>query len=241
MGKLRILCLHGFTSNGSVHAHQVRHLTKRLSNDFDFIFADGPHIVSPIDTSTPAAKAWADFVAANSSGVGHRAWWYAREASPTAKNVGTFSGVEESLEFIGDLMKRTGPVHGIWGFSQGACFAAMLVALLGEGNRSHPFRKFLPQNQGTPAAGIFFSGFKARFAQYDAVYAPGIESPTMHVMGEKDDFVSIKRSEELMGVCRNPVVLTHLGGHDIPKLEPDQDDIVKFLRDNLRERERQLL
>lgn len=156
-------------------------------------FRTGPHIIDQLDTSTSVNKAWSDYVAANSSGVGHRAWWVARDPNPATQNPGGFEGLEESLKFIGDLLRKTGPVHGIWGFSQGACFAGMLVALLGENSKHHLYRPLLPQNQGPPAAGIFFSGFKSRFQQYDEIYARGITGPTMHVMGEKDAAVSVMR------------------------------------------------
>jgi hypothetical protein len=244
MSKLRILCLHGFSSNGSVHAHQVRNLTGPLSTEYEFLFPDGPHKVSlgtQMDLSKPSTQAWADFVSANSPGTGHRAWWYARDPDPETQKPGTFEGLEESLTFIGELIRKTGPVHGIWGFSQGACFAGMLTALLGKGNRGHEFRHFLPKEQGTPMAGIFFSGFRARFVQYRNLYEPSIEIPTMHVMGEADLAVSVKRSVEFAGICEGATILRHAGGHDIPKKKEDQEMILRFLRENLRVRDRQSL
>jgi hypothetical protein len=244
MSRLRILCLHGFTSNGSVHARQVRHLTSSLSNDFDFLFPDGPEVVTlsnQMNPSDPSTKAWSDYVSTNSSGAGHRAWWFARDTDPVTKSLGGFEGLEKSLKSIGDLIQRTGPVHAIWGFSQGACFAGMLVSLLGEKNREHPMRIHFPKEQGTPAAGIFFSGFKARFEQYDSIYAPGIEIPTMHVMGDKDTAVDLTRSEEFASVCRGAKVLKHSGGHDVPKSETDREMILNFLRENLGEKNKQSL
>jgi predicted esterase len=212
-----------------------------LSNDFDFLFPDGPHVVSDLDLSTPSTKAWAEYVAANSSGAGHRAWWYARDPDPLTKKPGGFEGLERSLKFLGELIQRTGPVHAIWGFSQGACLAGMLVTFLGEKNTGHPLRGYLPQEQGTPAAGIFFSGFKARFGQYDSIYTPGIDVPTMHVMGVKDDAVDLIRSEALVAICKNPEILKHPGGHDIPKAEADREKIVHFLKSSLPNKERQSL
>src|SRR5438445_628258 len=111
MSKLRVLCLHGFTSNGSVHAHQVRNITSALSAD---------------------------------------------------------------------------------------------------------------------------SGFRARFPQYDSVYAPGIDTPTLHILGEQDHAVSTERSETLLRVCRDASVLRHAGGHEIPTSEEDQAVIIRFLRDKAR-------
>jgi len=243
MNKLRILCLHGFTSNGTMHALQIRSLTDSLSKDFDFLFPDGPHSVdmSQSDAENSAAKSWTEYVSANSTS-GHRAWWFARDADSASNNAaGSYHGLERSLDYLGDFIKEAGEVHGIWGFSQGACFAALLTALLSPQLKDHPLRKHLPSNQGPPSAGVFVSGFKARFPQYDSIYAPGIDVPTLHIMGEKDDAVSPERSGALMKVCRNASVLRHSGGHEIPSSEEDQAVIVKFLRQNVCFKERESL
>lgn len=132
-------------------------------------------------------------------------------------------------------------MHAIWGFSQGACFAGILMSLLSEKSKNHELRTRLPEKQGMPMAGVIFSGFRARFAQYDSVYEHGIEVPTLHVIGEKDVVVAVERSERLMGACKEPRVLRHKGGHDIPSSEEDQDVIVEFLLDSIRQRKGQSL
>lgn len=184
-----------------------------------------------MNLSNPSTKAWADYISANSN-AGHRAWWFAHDPNPATNEAGGFEGLERSLGYLGDLIQQTGPVHVIWGFSQGACFAGMLTALLSEKNKDHPLRRYLPNSQGTPNAGIFFSGFKPRFQQYDSIYTPGIETPTMHVMGEQDTAVTIERSESLVEVFRQAKVLKHAGGHDVPKSGKDSESIIQFLREN---------
>jgi pimeloyl-ACP methyl ester carboxylesterase len=236
MSKPRVLCLHGFTSNGSVHAQQVRSITNALSADFDFLFPDGPHEVDmskQINPEDTAAKLWSDYVLANSTS-GHRAWWFARDADPANNQSGGFHGLERSLDYLGDLIQKTGPVHVIWGFSQGACFAGMLISLLSDGLKDHPLRRYLPVHQGMPSAGVFYSGFKARFPQYDSVYALGIDIPTLHILGERDNVVSAKRSETLIRVCRDGSVLRHAGEHEIPTSTEDHAVIIRFLRDKVR-------
>lgn len=233
MSKLRILCLHGFSSNGSVHAHQVRSITSRLSKDFDFIFPDGPHVVDASKSlgNDPATQAWLEYFKAHSNTT-HRAWWFAKDI-PSAK-AGSFVGLETSLDYLSSVIEKEGPVHAIWGFSQGACFAGILMSLLSEKSKSHDLRRLLPKNQGMPMAGVIFSGFRARFAQYDIIYEHGIDVPTLHVIGEKDVVVTAERSERLMAICKEPRVLRHKGGHDIPSSVEDQDVIVKFLLDSAR-------
>jgi pimeloyl-ACP methyl ester carboxylesterase len=241
MNKLRILCLHGFTSNGTIHALQIRFLTDALSKEIDFICPDGPHVVemSNQDLSNPSTRAYTDYINANSTS-GHRAWWFARDDLANLET-GSYEGLEQSLDYLGDYIQKSGPVHAIWGFSQGACFAGLLTALLSDQLKGHPLRKHLPSNQGSPSAGIFVSGFRARFPQYDSIYAKGIDVPTLSIIGERDDAVSPERSEALMEVCRNPSVLRHPGGHEIPSSADHQATIIKFLRDNVHSKNRESL
>ncbi|KAK2626299.1 hypothetical protein QTJ16_004561 [Diplocarpon rosae] len=236
MSKLRVLCLHGFTSNGSVHAHQVRRITKVLSADFEFLFPDGPHaveITEAMKQKNPTTRAWSEYVAENSKS-GHRAWWIARDPDVSKNDPGSFDGLERSLDFLGDLIQKTGPVDAIWGFSQGGCFAGMLMALLSNQQTNHPLRGRLPSSQQTPSAGIFFAGFKPRLTQYDSAYSAGIRMPTLHIIGSQDTIVSTERSETLVGLCEGASLLKHGGGHDIPSSQHDQETVIRFMRENVR-------
>ncbi|EKD18781.1 hypothetical protein MBM_03023 [Drepanopeziza brunnea f. sp. 'multigermtubi' MB_m1] len=236
MSKLRVLCLHGFTSNGSVHAHQVRGITKPLSASFEFIFPDGPHEVPISDKmkqESPSMRTWAEYVSINSKS-GHRAWWVAKDPDSTKNEPGGFDGLERSLDYLGDIIQKSGPVHAIWGFSQGACFSGMLMALLSPQQKNHPLRKRLPKSQGIPSAGIFFSGFKSRFAEHESAYEKGIEVPTLHVVGERDTAVTPEKSKTLARICKDAKVLTHAGAHDIPSSEEDRETVVRFMRENVR-------
>lgn len=230
--RVKILCLHGFTSNGAVHAHQVRRLTNALP-EYEFIFPDGPHKVdvsSYLDISKPDNRLWTDTVNSHSNS-GHRAWWFARESKDNT--TGSFHGLETSLEYIADLIREKGPFHGIWGFSQGGCFAGILCALMQQESVTHSLRRYLPSTLTAPVAGIVFSGFRARFPQYDEIYDHSIKIPTMHIMGAGDTDVINQRSEELIQICTKSVVLKHDGGHNIPKGIEDQARILEFIRVNL--------
>jgi len=216
-----------------MHALQIRSLTDALSKDFDFLFPDGPHNVdmSQQGSENPSTKAWTEHVNTNSTS-GHRAWWFARD-NPASSEKGTYEGLERSLEYLGHYMQKEAPIHAIWGFSQGACFAGLLTALLSPGLKDHSLRKHLPSTQALPSAGIFVLGFRARFPQYDSIYAQGIAVPTLTIIGVKDDAVPPKKSEALMEICREPSVLRHAGGHEIPSSTEQQATLIKFLRGNV--------
>lgn len=182
-----------------------------------------------MDLSQPENKAWSDVVN-NLSSSGHRAWYFARDTPDKGDGTGDLVGLNTSLEFIGRLLKNEGPVHAIWGFSQGAGLAGMLCALLQAGKTDHALRSLMPTNLITPLAGIVFSGFKARFAQFDTVYEGGIDVPMMHIIGESDSLVRSERSQALIHSCSQAKILKHSGGHNIPKGDADVRSIVEFVR-----------
>jgi dienelactone hydrolase len=186
-----------------------------------------------------STKAWTDYINVVSTS-GHRAWWFARDDPLNSEN-GNYEGLERSLDYLGSYMQKEAPIHAILGFSQGACFAGLLTALLSPGLKDHPLRKHLPSSQGSPSAGIFVSGFKARFPQYDGIYTEGINIPTLTIIGEKDDAVSAERSEALMKVYRDPSILRHAGGHEIPNSAEHQATIITFLRENVHYNNRESL
>lgn len=232
--RLKILCLHGFTSNGSVHAHQLRRITKLLP-EYDFLFPDGPHevdIASQMDLNQPENKAWSELVNGISSS-GHRAWYYAREESKDAERKGEFVGLEKSLQVIGDMLKEETSIHALLGFSQGAGLVGILCALMQVRQTEHPLRHLMPMDLRTPLASIAFSGFKARFSQYDSVYENGIDVPMLHVTGANDSLVRHERSQALIQVCSRAKMLEHDGGHNIPRGDADVAEIVAFIRQHV--------
>jgi hypothetical protein len=255
---LRILCLHGFTSNGTIHAHQARKITALFSNPsssnsngnstttpkYEFLFPDGPHIVADTDIKDTT---WHNYVSTNST-QGHRAWWFARDSNFTNPNsfvnpeTGGYYGLEESIQYLGELIAEKGPVHAIWGFSQGACIAGMLVAMASDPDQGRDplgLRKLLSVGEkdvlGTVKAGVFFGGFKARFEQYAPLYDGGVKLPTLHVMGENDVLVTPERSEKLVSLCDGAEVLRHQNGHNLPREAAEVERIAEFLRKNVKE------
>ncbi|KAF2216905.1 hypothetical protein CERZMDRAFT_92977 [Cercospora zeae-maydis SCOH1-5] len=234
-------------------------LASATSNfEYEFLFPDGPHVVkystSDSDGGVAMDPTWHEFVfglSEDSAKTGHRAWWFAKDPNWKTKNEGTFEGIERSFEELGRWIREQRTEDGdegidaIWGFSQGACLAGMLCALLsrkaatGEDQR-HPLLKLLglKQDPARLKAGIIFSGFRARFRQYDDIYEPeGIGVPMLHVLGNKDPLVERERGEALLRTCERGEVLRFEGGHDIPKSEEDLRTIVNFVKRSLEEGE----
>lgn len=54
MQKLRVLCLHGYTQNGTVFSNRIGSTRKFLKNHCEFIFIDAPYLVE----GNEAQKSW---------------------------------------------------------------------------------------------------------------------------------------------------------------------------------------
>ncbi|KAF2157724.1 hypothetical protein K461DRAFT_290014 [Myriangium duriaei CBS 260.36] len=269
--KLNLLLLHGYTQSGPLFRAKTRALEKNLAKHFpaapkpgslplypdgiQFHYANGPHVLLPADIPTfdnaPAPKAL-DAEGAEEA----RAWWRRKDLGDGRVK---YEGLEESLAYLVKFMREHGPFDGVVGFSQGACCAIALAALLEEGRlgkvergKSGGFE--LPESMldskaenglGHPALklAVSYSGFRVPAGQgYDAIYEGGVETNSLHVIGSVDTVVSEERSLESVEACRQVRtdgeerhrVFYHPGGHFVPASQkPSVDALVQFIRDTV--------
>lgn len=72
-------------------------------------------------------------------------------------------------------------------------------------------------NAGRPLRfAVVYSGFHAPPPDLQWLYDPVIVTPTLHFIGGLDTVVDEARSRALVDRCREPLVLTHPGGHYVP-------------------------
>eukprot|EP00941_MAST-03F_sp_MAST-3F-sp1_P001521 g1521.t1 len=107
--KLRILCLHGFRTNGAILKFQCRDFVRTLSDKAEFVFVD-----APFKARGPPEQIIKKLFPSEEV----REWWN--------KNIttGKYEGAIESIKYIESL----GNFDGVLGFSQGACLAELLLA-----------------------------------------------------------------------------------------------------------------
>lgn len=119
--KLRVMALHGFTSNAFTLQRRMGALRKACRDVCDFVFLNGPMRVEPIFSSqpldTPEASADRDKEEDVPLEEQPRAWWRANDDD------GTYEGFDDSLRFLGGEIRDKGPFDGVFGFSQGASFS----------------------------------------------------------------------------------------------------------------------
>lgn len=212
MKKLRILCLHGYHGNATILKNQMRSLADNLDSLAEFVYVDAPSLAT-----------------------GDFGWWHAVKSENSAEkgNPGVgpamvhYKGWERTRDWIIDFFEKNGPFDGIFGFSQGAALAALLVSLRapnGKTTASKPLSFYFA---------IVVSGFLAA----DAVLAKGYESkdsydlPSVHIIGRSDSIVPSEYSHRVASRFNAPLILEHNGGHVVASTPDIKQQVSIFLED----------
>ncbi|MEO8901092.1 MAG: alpha/beta hydrolase [Polyangiaceae bacterium] len=177
--KLRILALHGFRGSGAALRRQMRAFSAGLADEAEFVFVDAPTRAD--------------------GGVG---WWRALEESdPNGSPLKRYDGWDKSRDFVAECCRLERPFDGVFGFSQGATLAGLLVAL------QAPSFEFA----------ILVGGFASADAAHVPLYRPGVfQVPSLHLIGLADNVVPPERSRALALSFHKPLILEHEGGHIVP-------------------------
>lgn len=222
---LKILMLHGYTQSGPIFHAKTRALAKHLQKSFplhevSLCYPTGPLRLNPADIPgyTPSSETEPQEIEAYG-------WWRRSSTSEPPE----YTGLDDGLSCVADVLRREGPFDGVIGFSQGAALAAMVASLL-EHNRMDSFVHFADAKTASegfelpagPVPGIPFpssfnssslshppfkfvlcySGFRAPGPRYRAFYErPPIQTPVLHVLGSLDAVVDESRSRALVDAC----------------------------------------
>jgi predicted esterase len=150
-----------------------------------------------------------------------KGWWFS-SSDQTYDPLALTScdqGFEESLEYvIKYINEQQIPFDGLLAFSQGAAFAALLLARLA--STKYPFR-FV----------ILVASFKSGQDQHQSMYNNlQIDLPNLHVIGTGDRVIPCLMSETLANECfKNAEILRHDGGHFIPTTAETKLSYTQFL------------
>jgi len=199
-----------FSRDPSRNTCKMAAIRKLCGKDIELVFIDGPHLLQPVDLAWSSAPQLGASEASDSDpALAPRAWWKANEERTRAL------GLDASLALLRDVLKAD-QYEGVFGFSQGAAFAALLAALLEkpylyppfliDGQSPHPPFKFC----------VSVSGFKISDPLGTTLMSPSYSTPTLHVIGKNDIIVIEERSKTLVEVSDNKRVEEHDGGHFVP-------------------------
>lgn len=214
--KLRILALHGYTSNSFVLHRRFGAIRKACRNVADFVFVNGPLLVQPI-TSTQSLDApdGQDEVTEDTPIEQQpRAWWRATDE-------GAYKDIGQSWSVLSDEIAKMGGIDGVVGFSQGehdgddslfptcfnyalltaydnasprpgACLAAIIAAAF-ENPSLLPALK-IPEGHPPLKFCIAISGFRSRDPTHQALFegknGKGFSTPVLSILGRSDQIVT---------------------------------------------------
>ncbi|XP_077560562.1 esterase OVCA2-like isoform X2 [Haemaphysalis longicornis] len=168
------------------------------------IFIDAPHLIE-------------DYVEPDGGNAGLRGWWFSTEAACPY----TQQAFEKSVKTVEEACKLQGPFDGVLGFSQGAAFTAILLAMQSLGKVECGF-KF----------GVLVSGFHCEICTLDDPFVREglITVPTLHILGEADTIIPKARSMEFLHFFVSPTILCHPGGHFMPTTSQSKEECIAFFK-----------
>jgi hypothetical protein len=193
MQKPRILCLHGYHGSADLLRRQMRSLVTGLGSAADFVYVDAPSLAT-----------------------GDFGWWHAvRMSVPGAKGPGVgstrmhYDGWERTRDWVVSVFDRQGPFDGVFGFSQGATLASLLVGMRAPG------RNAASQSPLSFDFAIMVGGFVSNDPSHGRLYEArdAFDLPSVHIIGRSDFVVRSTDSHDLASRFVNPLVLEHDGGH----------------------------
>lgn len=231
--KLRILALHGYTSNAFILQRRLGAIRKACKDYAEFVFVNGPIRVEPITDAAESLDAPDRVSKATDPTIPleeqPRAWW-------RSSDEGVYLQFDETIEFLNKEFAQHGPFDGVFGFSQGACFAALIASAFEDPSRYPKFQ--LPKDQGPLKFCVAVSGFRSRDPNMQTLFPDqGIQTPILHILGKADQIVDEERAQTLVEASANSRVEHHESGHVIPSQAPWRNFLRDFFASFIREGE----
>ena len=211
MGKLRVLCIHGYRQNESSFRERTGALRKLLKKYVEFCFLSAPHVIpEPQNLSRPEAEQ-------------ERGWWFSKpdRSYYALEKTGCCLGFEASVETVRKAFEDDGPFDGVLGFSQGAAFVPILGVM----------RQKEPDGPIQFRFAILVAAFKSLVSPHSDYYSTSspLDVPSFHVIGATDAVIPAQVSEELAASCTDATVYRHDGGHYIPASGQLKAALAEFL------------
>jgi len=190
--KMKILCLHGFRTSGSILKKQISKWDPSIFAQFDMVFPDG---IFPAGGKSEVEGIY----------PGPFFEWFQFD-----KDFTEYTNLEECITFLCEYITTNGPFAGFLGFSQGATLSALLLGYQAQGKvlKEHPPMKLF----------VSISGSKFRQPRIcEVAYKESIKVKSVHFIGAKD-WLKLP-SQDLASSFDNPLIINHPQGHTVPRLD----------------------
>ncbi|KAG2197112.1 hypothetical protein INT47_004177, partial [Mucor saturninus] len=195
-------------------------MRKNVEDIAEFVYITAPHHIAPATLTTTAEREEAakEEVSEEHAPFG---WWYSPKYKPVRPD-GYFVGYKETVEYVTDVLKKQGPFDGILGFSQGACFAALLTEMLENHELDHPPLKF----------SIIVAGFKPTMQEATNMMLrkdKKVKTPSLHFIGDLDTLVLPENMISLAETFEKAKIFRHTGGHYLPSNPASRKEFQAFI------------
>jgi len=203
MEKLHILCLHGYHGSAQVLRGQLASLADGLDGLAEFVCVDAPSLAA-----------------------GDFGWWHASAAESAARvdagagnGVKCYYGWQRTLDAIVSAFARQGPFDGVFGFSQGAALASLLVGLRPGAGRvgsgpAGPTGAILSRPEALAFDfAVMVGGFVSADPELASLYEErsNYHLSSVHIIGRSDAVVPREASLGLASKFKDPLILEHEG------------------------------
>ncbi|KAL0941426.1 uncharacterized protein CTRU02_204189 [Colletotrichum truncatum] len=213
-----ILCIHGAGSSGDIFRIQLAKISTALKHEFDFVFANGPHVSSP----GPGVLPWF-------KDAGPYYSWFKEEETTMNRRVEQVGDAVKSALKQWDSTKKNpdARVVGVIAFSEGALSATLLLW--------QQKMTRLPWLPTLHFAALFCCYFRREAAEYMASdledgEKPVIKVQTLHVHARQD--FCLAGARRLVANHFSPgyaQVIEFDGTHHVPIKHEDVDKTVKHI------------
>ena len=222
---VKILCLHGGSTNGKFLKFQLSRLAEFLGDEIQLDFID-----AVVPWRHPVEPAFARAFPNESE---HFGWFHFENADASVgkkvifevSNELRWTGHERSLAQLDSVIETHGPYNAILGFSQGSIMATLLVARAVVRNKPIPFNLVILFNN------IAIRDHSVR-RQFKLDGAP-LPVKSVIVRGTSDHFYTYGKDLDRHFSVNRQQVIEHTEGHRVPKSEEVLQSIAESIRAGL--------
>ncbi|KAL0930187.1 phospholipase carboxylesterase [Colletotrichum truncatum] len=214
-----ILCVHGGGASPDIFRFQLATFRAALKNEFEFVYAAGPHKAIPGPDVLPFFAGMKEFYS-----------WFRREATSTDEEVEVFNvSIKASVE----KWERTNPhskIVGVLGFSQGGLASTMLLW-----EQQMGLLPWLPKLEFGVLICSAYSEVEAEYMREnsnlggDAIQK--ISVPSLHVHGSQDCNLGQARDTLATHYSADSArVINFEGAHHVPQKWEDIEKMANAIR-----------
>lgn len=213
----KILCIHGFRSNGELLQKSMDSLTKKFAKyDINFEYITSPISFVDLEGDGEIEDLDGEYY--------YRQWWTTGRSRLFDEP--KYDTLFDSIKYIYDIYSKN-KYDGILGYSQGSVLTQIILYL-----QQYPelFEEKYKDFHFDFKFGILGSTFNISDKKISKLYDRKLNVPILNIYGSKDTLVPYNISESFSDKCDNATNYKHSGKHYIPTTK-ESFEIMKIFID----------